>query len=128
MPTKATKSSAFENYLTRREFRTRFEAEKVRVARRYCTLFRFWGNCRLKLCRRQRACAGEPLTCLTSSVDRIPRDNQFAARQLLLQATPRNIAAPERAARELMPNTFADAAWGAVKPRDIPPGWRRANK
>ena len=125
MPAKTTQ---LEVLLTHDEFRTRFEAEKAKVARGYCTLFRFWGNCRLKLCRRIRACAGEPLACLRSSVDRIPRDRQFAARQALLESTPRNIAAPERAARDLMPNTFADAAWGGVKAHDIPPGWRRSGR
>ena len=128
MPTKARKLSELKDYLTHREFRARFDAEKARVARRYCRLFRFWGNCRVKLCRRQRGCAGEPIACLTSSVDRVPRHDQFAARQLLLQSTPRNLAAPERAARELMPNTFADASWGAIKPQDIPPGWRRSGR
>jgi hypothetical protein len=58
----------------------------------------------------------------------VPRDRQFAARQLFLQATPSNIAAPERAARELMPNTFADPSWGAIKRKDIPPGWRRSGR
>jgi hypothetical protein len=128
MPAKANKSPNLEHYLTHQEFRAQFEAEKARVARRYCTLFRFWGHCRLKLCRRKRACAGEPIACLTSSVDRVPRDRQFAARQQLLESTPRNITAPERAARQLMPNTFADASWGAAKPQDIPPGWRRSGR
>lgn len=128
MPRRANKSSGLESFNTRLEFRTRFEAEKTRLARRYCTLFRFWGNCRVKLCRRERACAGDPMACLKTCIARVPRDSQFAARQLLLQATPRNLAAPERAARELMPNTFADPSWGAVKPQDIPPGWRRAGQ
>lgn len=126
MPRKANKSSGPESIITQQKFRARFEAEKVRLARRYCTLFRFWGSCRAKLCRRERACAGDPMTCLKSCIARVPRDTQFAARQLLLQATPRNIAAPERLARELMPNTFADPSWGAVKPQDIPSGWRRS--
>ena len=128
MPRKANKSSSLEIMTTRQEFRTRFEAEKTRLARRYCTLFGFWGNCRVKQCRRQRACAGDAMACLESCIARVPRDSQFAARQLLLQATPRNLAAPERAARELMPNTFADPSWGAVKQQDIPPGWRRSGQ
>lgn len=124
MPPKATKLEAL---LTHDEFRARFEAEMVEVARDYCTLFRFWSECRFKLCRRQRSCAGEPLACLKASVHRVPRDQQFVARQRLLETTPRNVAAPERAARELMPNTF-DTSWGAVKQRDIPPGWRRSGR
>jgi hypothetical protein len=125
MPPKATKLDAF---LTHQEFSARFETEKAKVARRYCTLFRFWKDCRFKLCRRVRCCAGEPLACLQLSARRVPRDLQFAARQRLLETTPRNLAAPERAARELMPNTLADVSWGAVKQRDIPPGWRRSGR
>ena len=128
MSTRNSKASSLETFLTHQEFRARFDAEKMRVARRYCTLFRFWENCRVKQCRRQRACEGEPIRCLSSCIARVPRDRQFAARQLFLQATPRNIAAPERAARELMPNTFADPSWGAIKREDIPPGWRRSGR
>jgi hypothetical protein len=128
MSTRNSKASSLETFLTHQEFRARFDAEKMRVARRYCTLFRFWENCRVKQCRRQRASEGEPIRCLSSCIARVPRDRQFAARQLFLQATPRNIAAPDRAARELMPNTFADPSWGAIKPQDIPPGWRRSGR
>jgi hypothetical protein len=36
----------------------------------------------------------------------VPRDLQVRARQKILAATPRNIGAPERAARQCMPRDF----------------------
>ena len=121
------KTLTLEEYLTREEFRTRFVAEKAFVQRHYCTLFRFWRTCRLKPCRRERACKGDQHECLKLSVDGVPRHDQFDARQKLLQATPRNIAAPERAARDLMPNSFDDS-WGSFRPQDIPRGWKRLSE
>jgi len=125
--TKPAKQPTLEDYLTREEFRVRFVAEKIVVQRHYCTLFRFWRSCRHKPCRRARACTGDPHRCLPARVDEVPRHEQFQARQSLLQATPPNIAAPEHAARDLMPNSFADS-WAALRLRDIPRGWRRAGK
>lgn len=124
---KAKTSPTLEDYLTQEEFRARFEAEKLEVQRRYCTLFGFWRGCRLRLCRRKRACAGDQHECLKRSVGQIPRGEQFAARQKLVQASPRNLPAPEYIARQLMPNSFADS-WGAFAARDIPRGWTRPAK
>ncbi len=121
------KTLTLEDYLTREEFRARFDAEKAKVQRHYCTLFRFWRSCTFKPCRRERACRGDPHECLKLSVHRIPRPDQFDARQKLLQATPRHMAAPERAARDIMPNAF-DNSLGSFRPQDIPRGWTRASK
>jgi hypothetical protein len=48
--------------------------------------------------------SGERHECLKLSVDRIPRRDRFADRQQLLQAAPRNLASPERAARTILQN------------------------
>src|ERR1700691_2785731 len=95
-----------EEYLTREEFQTRFDAEKAKVQRRYCTLFGFWRNCPFKPCRRARACKCDQNVCLKRWVDQVPRDRHFRARHDVLAATPCHIGAPERAAREFMPNEF----------------------
>jgi hypothetical protein len=121
------KTPTLEDYLTGEEFGARFAAEKARLAGHYCTLFGFWRGCRLPLCRRERACSGDARACLQRSVLQVPRERQFAARQALLQASPRNLAAPERAARAVMPGSFDDSRDG-LRARDIPRGWRRMGK
>jgi hypothetical protein len=127
MGTKPNKTLNLEDYLTREEFRARFDAEKANVQRRYCTLFRFWRSCRFKPCRRARTCKGDQHECLKLSVNRVSRMEQFDARQKLLQATPRNTAAPEGAARGIMPDSFDDS-WGSFRPQDIPRGWKRLSE
>jgi hypothetical protein len=41
-------------------------------------------------------------------LDRVPHALQWRARQDILQTTPRNIAAPERAARQCMPRDLCE--------------------
>ena len=72
-------------------------------ARRYCGVFALWRRCRRADCRRRRACGGDAHACLKRAFDRLPQRMQFQARQKILDATPRNIAAPEREARQRMP-------------------------
>jgi hypothetical protein len=55
--------------------------EKISVQRRYCDAFALWRDCGRPDCRRQRSCRGDAM----------------------LAATPRNIGAPEREARQCMP-------------------------
>ena len=113
---------SYEEHLAREEFRARFEAEKVRVQRHYCTLFKFWRTCRSKPCRRQRACSGEPGACLKRCIGEFPRRTLFDARQRLVAATPPNCAAPEREARLTMAN---EPEWRCPLP---PAGWQRVSK
>jgi hypothetical protein len=124
LPTGPNKMPTLDDYLTHEEFRARFEAEKAKVQQHYCTLFAFWRSCRFKPCRRAHACRGDLHECLQRSVHKVSRADQFVAREKLLQATPRNLPAPELTARQLMLNSFDDSA-GAFAPRDIPPGWTR---
>jgi hypothetical protein len=126
-----TKPMTQEEFLTREEFQARFNSEKAEVQRHYCTLFGFWRACAFKQCRRARACKGDQNACLKRWVTQVPRDQQFRARQDLLEATPRHIGAPERAAREFMPSGF----WRDRRPgesTDIlaspPPGWTRSER
>ena len=85
---------------------TRFKAEAALQQRRYCDAFKLWRDCPLKRCRKLRACSGDAKACLKRALDRVPREIQWQARQDILAATPRNIGAPERAARQCMPYDF----------------------
>ena len=85
------------------EYARRLAVEKALQQRRYCDAFALWRTCSRKACRRQRRCCGEAAGCLRRALDRVPHPEQWRARQDILAATPRNIGAPERAARQCMP-------------------------
>jgi hypothetical protein len=85
------------------EYARRLAIEKALQQRRYCDAFALWRTCTRKACRRQRCCVGEAAGCLRRALDRVPHPEQWRARQDILKATPRNIGAPERAARQCMP-------------------------
>ncbi|MFY9895260.1 MAG: hypothetical protein WAK63_14135 [Xanthobacteraceae bacterium] len=92
--------------LSKAQYAARFAAEQVLQQRRYCEAFALWRQCPLKRCRRNGACRGDPNLCLKRALDRVPRHTQWQARQDILIATPDNIGAPERAARQCMPHDF----------------------
>jgi hypothetical protein len=77
--------------------------------RRYCDAFALWRTCPLTACRRQRRCGGEAAGCLRRALDRMPHPKQWQARQDILESTPRNIGAPERAARQCMPRDLYES-------------------
>src|ERR1700675_2889750 len=85
------------------EYARRLAVEKTLQQRRYCDAFALWRSCPHKACRRQRCCCGEAAGCLRRALDRVPHPEQWRARQDILEATPRNIGAPERSARQCMP-------------------------
>ena len=89
--------------ITAKEYEARYRDEAKRLRRFYCTLFGFWKSCDFKPCRKGRVCAGNAQTCLKRNENWVSREKQFAARQGLLDATPPNIGAPERLARQAMP-------------------------
>ena len=90
------------------KYAARFEAEKARQQQRYCDAFELWRSCHFKVCLRNRHCCGDANACLAKAValDRVPHRQASSARQDILAATPRNIGAPERAARQCMPLDF----------------------
>ena len=92
--------------LTGAQFTARFEAEKARQQARYCDAFAHWRRCTNKPCRRARACRGDGHECLKRALGAVPHQMQWQARQDILAATPKNIGAPERAARQRMPRDF----------------------
>jgi hypothetical protein len=105
IPMRKTKTAKLSSQL---KYAARFEAEKARQQKRYCDAFALWRNCHLSLCLRIRACRGDPGGCLAKAVALacVPRRVQWQTRQDILSVTPRNIGAPERAARQCMPIDF----------------------
>jgi len=85
------------------EYARRLAVEKALQQRRYCDAFALWRTCSRGACRRQRRCCGEAAGCLRRALDGVPHPLQWRARQDILESTPRNIGAPERAARQFMP-------------------------
>jgi hypothetical protein len=85
---------------------TRRGAERERVQRHYCTLFRFWRSCPLKECHRARVCRGDANACLKRSVGGVPPEELSRARKKLLEATPRHIGKAEREVRQTWPADF----------------------
>jgi hypothetical protein len=85
------------------EYARRLAVEKALQQRRYCDAFALWQTCARKTCRRGGRCGGEAAGCLRRALDRVPHPEQWRARQDILALTPRNIGAPERAARQCMP-------------------------
>jgi hypothetical protein len=89
-------------------YAARFAAEKALQQKRYCDAFALWRDCERKSCRRSRRCCEDVNACLAKAValDRVPHRQAWRTRQDILTATPRNIGAPERAARQCMPLDF----------------------
>jgi hypothetical protein len=85
------------------EYARRLALEKALQQRRYCDAFALWRSCPHKACRRGRRCGGDAAGCLRRALDRVSHPLQWRARQDILETTPRNIGAPERAARQCMP-------------------------
>ena len=81
----------------------RLATELTAQRRRYCNAFELWRACRRKSCKRHRTCSGDPTACLARGIGRIPREQQVQARDAIVAATPHNIGAPEREARQSTP-------------------------
>ena len=86
-----------------KDWSARFAAERARLQRHYCNLFKFWRACRDKRCRRALRCCGDASECLKSRIGEIPRHAQFLARQAVLVSTPHNAGGAERTVRQFMP-------------------------
>jgi hypothetical protein len=81
----------------------RLAAETERQQRRYCDAFALWRTCWHKACRRMRACGGDSHVCLKRALDSVSQAQQSQVRADILKATPHNIGAPEREARQRLP-------------------------
>ena len=85
-------------------YAARFKAERAKLRRVYCTVFKFWRTCGFKPCAKSRACKGDATVCLKRGATTISHDKQWEARQKILTATPQSAGPPERAARECLPS------------------------
>jgi hypothetical protein len=94
--------------MTPERYTARFKAEKARLQREYCTLFKFWRACPFPPCRRSRACAGDQNACLRRRVDEVAREQQWLARRRIMKVTPASAGPPERMAREFLPRGLAE--------------------
>ncbi len=81
----------------------RLALESELQARRYCDAFALWRRCRHRCCRRRRGCDGDVHACLKGALSRLTQPMQAQVRRAILDATPQNISAPEREARQRMP-------------------------
>ncbi len=89
--------------LSAADYAVRLARERAQQRRRYCDAFALWRSCRRRSCRRRQSCGGDAKACLKRGLDRVSHQTQWSARQNILAATPRNIGAPERQARQCMP-------------------------
>jgi hypothetical protein len=89
--------------LSAQEHARRLASETELQRRRYCDAFVLWRRCRRKACRRLRTCGGDAHVCLKRALGNVPRTQQSQARTDILNATPHNIGAPEREARQRLP-------------------------
>jgi hypothetical protein len=85
------------------EHARRLASETELQQRRYCDAFALWRRCGRKACRRLRTCGGDAHVCLKRALGNVPRTQQSQARADILKATPDNIGAPEREARQRLP-------------------------
>jgi hypothetical protein len=90
--------------LTEAQYRARFMAEKAKLRLHYCNLFKFWRACPLRLCRKQRHCAGDAQICLKRRGHEIAREVRWRARQDILVSKSAEGGPPERLAREFLPD------------------------
>jgi hypothetical protein len=92
-------------------YQVRYNEERAKLRRHYCTIFRFWRMCRYPPCKKARTCRGDAYACLERNERSVPRRVQLDARQHMLETT-REKAGPERAARECMPYELLGKAHG----------------
>ena len=81
----------------------RFHAELAALQNAYCDIFKLWLVCRIKRCRRQRACRGDRNACLKRGMKDIPRAVQWQARKRIMAAAPKNAGPIARELRETLP-------------------------
>jgi phage-related minor tail protein len=99
----ANKRTSADKKMTTEQYVARLEAERAKVARHYCNVFKFWRSCPFKPCRKARLCSGDQNACLKKREQEVSRERQFRARQQVLASTPANAGPPERTAREFLP-------------------------
>jgi hypothetical protein len=95
-----------EQTLTPEDFQKRFDAAAQAAQREYCEIFEFWRACRLKPCRRHKACGGDALSCLQRGFTQVPEEARERALARVIAATAANADRPTRLARQMSPQGF----------------------
>ena len=88
-------------------FQQRFEAAALAAQREYCDIFGFWRLCRLKACRRAKACGGDARLCLRRGFAQVPDETSERALMRVIAATAADADRPTRLARQMSPQSFA---------------------
>ena len=94
---------------TEAEFARRYGRAAAAQQRRYCDAFQLWRTCRKKRCIRAHRCLGYVTDCLKRALRDVPPRRHGQVRNALMQNVPRNISAPERKARQSLPEDFYGA-------------------
>lgn len=99
-------SKESEQTFTPEEFQKRFAAAAKAAQREYCDIFGFWRACRMKSCRRSKACGGDPLRCLKHGYAQVPDEASDRALARIIAATAANADRPTQLARRMSPQSF----------------------
>ena len=92
--------------LTPEDFQKHFDAAVQAAQREYCDIFQFWRACRLKPCRRLKACGGDPHLCLKRGFAQVPDDASDRALARVIAATAADADRPTQLARQMSPQSF----------------------
>jgi hypothetical protein len=91
---------------TPEDFQKRFDAAAAAAQREYCDIFGFWRACRVKMCRRSKACGGDPVTCLKRGFAQVPDEASDRALAQVIAATAADADRPTQLARQMSPQRF----------------------
>jgi len=92
--------------LSEADFARRYGREAAAQQRRYCNAFALWRTCPKSRCRRARSCLGYVTDCLKRAFAIVHPRRHGQVQRELLHGVPRNISAPERKARQNLPEDF----------------------
>jgi hypothetical protein len=102
-----TMSKKSDQRFTPEDFQQRFDAAALAAQREYCDIFEFWHLCRLKACRRAKACGGDAQLCLRRGFAQVADETSERALMRVIAATAADADRPTRLARQMSPQSFA---------------------
>jgi hypothetical protein len=103
---RALKGDNMAENLTPEDFQKRFDTAAQAAQREYCDIFEFWRACRLKSCRRSKACGGDPQLCLKRGYAQVPDELSGRALARVIAATADDADRPTKLARQMSPQSF----------------------
>ena len=102
----ALKGDSLTKNLTPEDFQKRFDAAAAAAQREYCDIFAFWRGCRLKACRRSKACGGDPQLCLKRGYAQVSDEVSDRALARVIAVTAADADRPTKLARQMSPQSF----------------------